>query len=168
MDIICIIVYRTAWLRGMGCSSLLCSRLFVLLVYRHDLKSLPTTEHVLVCHLTTGMCVDQGGLDNMGMVQGKPNLSTGKIQSTCILEDSIPPLLFSSSGFILSATVHCCSVLLTGLAWLWLMCNKARAYSCLVDTVIWLAHSYLKFNLSEPLLIPPLKDAACGLSGYLC
>ena len=65
----------------------------MLIVYRHDLKSLPTTEHVLVCHLTTGMCVDQGGLDNMGLVQGKPNLSTGKIQSTCILEDSIPPLL---------------------------------------------------------------------------
>ena len=62
-------------------------------MYRHDLKPLPTTEHVPACHLTTGMCVDQGGPDNMGVLQGKPNLSTGKIQSTCILEDSIPPPL---------------------------------------------------------------------------
>ena len=83
----------------------------MLILYRRDLKLPLTAEHMLAYHLTTDVFVGQGGLNKVGMVQHKPYLSTGKIQSTRTLKDSIPPCLspsVTSFSLLQSTAALCC------------------------------------------------------------
>ena len=64
------------------------------------------------------------------MVRHQPNLGTGKIQSTHMLKDSIPPSFSPSVTSLSLLESAAASVLLTPestfLAWPWLMRNKPK------------------------------------------
>lgn len=147
----CVISAAQHWSGGMSCSTCvfaLCSRLLMLILYRHDLKWPLNTKHMLAYHLATDVFVGhREDLIKWGWFSINPTLVLEKFKIATHWKTAfLFPFLLQwphSSGRV-NLLLLCCRlrICISGLA---LADEKqAQDYRCLVDTAMWSAHSCLK------------------------